>query len=155
VKVVVDGVSQTHTDRRGLTVEALAGVTFTVEAEELVAVVGPSGCGKSTLLNLLAGLLTPTSGRVGFEGELTPGRPATAMVFQEFALFPWLTVQANVEFGLEEAGRPALDRRATARRYVELTGLAGFERKYPHELSGGMRQRVGIARALAVTRRSC
>jgi NitT/TauT family transport system ATP-binding protein len=150
VRVVVDGVSQTYTDRRGQIVEALAGVTFTVEAEELVAVVGPSGCGKSTLLNLLAGLLTPTTGRLGFEGELPPGRPATAMVFQEFALFPWRTVQANVEFGLEEAGRPAAARRAIAQHFVELTGLGGFERRYPHELSGGMRQRVGIARALAV-----
>jgi NitT/TauT family transport system ATP-binding protein len=150
VKVVVDRVSHAYRDRRGHLVEALAGVSFTVEARELVAVVGPSGCGKSTLLNLLAGLLAPTSGRVGFEGELTAGRPATAMVFQEFALFPWRTVQANVEFGLEEAGRPAAERRALAGRYVELTGLGGFERKYPHELSGGMRQRVGIARALAV-----
>jgi NitT/TauT family transport system ATP-binding protein len=150
VRIIVDGVSQTYTDGRGQIVEALAGVTFTVEAEELVAVVGPSGCGKSTLLSLLAGLLTPTRGRVGFEGELPPGRPATAMVFQEFALFPWRTVQANVEFGLEEAGHPASERRAIARHFVELTGLGGFERKYPHELSGGMRQRVGIARALAV-----
>ena len=150
MKVVVDDVAQTYADRRGQRVEALAGVTFTVEAEELVAVVGPSGCGKSTLLNLLAGLLAPTSGRVGFEGDLPPGRPATAMVFQEFALFPWRTVQANVEFGLEEAGRPAAERRAIACRHIELTGLGGFERKYPHELSGGMRQRVGIARALAV-----
>jgi NitT/TauT family transport system ATP-binding protein len=150
VRVVVDGVSQTFRDRRGHDVEALAGVTFAVEAEELVAVVGPSGCGKSTLLNLLAGLLGPTAGRVGFEGALPAGRPPTAMVFQEFALFPWRTVQANVEFGLEEAGRPAPERRALARRYLELTGLAGFEGKYPHQLSGGMRQRVGIARALAV-----
>jgi NitT/TauT family transport system ATP-binding protein len=150
VRILVDGVAKTYPDRRGQSVEALAGVTFTVEAEELVAVVGPSGCGKSTLLNLLAGLLTPSAGSVGFEGELPPGRPPTAMVFQEFALFPWRTVQANVEFGLEEAGRPAAERRLTARRYVELTGLDGFELKYPHQLSGGMRQRVGIARALAV-----
>jgi ABC-type Fe3+/spermidine/putrescine transport system ATPase subunit len=110
VKVVVDGVSQTYTDQRGHTVEALGGVAFTVEAEELVAVVGPSGCGKSTLRNLLAGLLTPTSGRVGFEGELTPGRPATAMVFQEFALFPWRTVQANV--GVRAGGGRAAGGRA-------------------------------------------
>jgi NitT/TauT family transport system ATP-binding protein len=112
--------------------------------------VGPSGCGKSTLLNMLAGLLSPSEGRVGFEGDLPSGRPPTAMVFQEFALFPWRTVQGNVEFGLEEAGLPAVERHATARRYVELAGLAGFERRYPHELSGGMRQRVGMARALAV-----
>jgi NitT/TauT family transport system ATP-binding protein len=150
MKVVVDDVSKTYRDRHGQSVDALASVTFTVEAEALVAVVGPSGCGKSTLLNMLAGLLTPSAGRVGFEGELPSGRPPTAMVFQEFALFPWRTVQANVEFGLEEAGRPAAERRATARRFLELTGLVGFERRYPHQLSGGMRQRVGIARALAV-----
>ena len=150
MKVLVDGVTKTYRDGRGQSVEALAGVTFTVEAEALVAVVGPSGCGKSTLLNMLAGLLLPDAGRLGFEGALSAGRPATAMVFQEFALFPWRTVQANVEFGLEEAGRPAAERRAISRRFIELTGLGGFERKYPHQLSGGMRQRVGIARALAV-----
>jgi NitT/TauT family transport system ATP-binding protein len=150
MRIVVDDVSKAYRDRRGHSVEALASVTFTVVAEELVAVVGPSGCGKSTLLNLVAGLLAPSAGRVGFEGELPAGRPPTAMVFQEFALFPWRTVQANVEFGLEEAGRRAAQRRETARRYLELTGLCGFEQKYPHQLSGGMRQRVGIARALAV-----
>jgi NitT/TauT family transport system ATP-binding protein len=151
VKVVIEGVTKTYRDRRGQSVEALAGVTFTVEAQELVAVVGPSGCGKSTLLNMLAGLLSPDAGGLGFEGEALPaGRPPTAMVFQEFALFPWRTVQANVEFGLEEAGRPAAERHAVARRFIELTGLGGFEQKYPHQLSGGMRQRVGIARALAV-----
>jgi len=131
-------------------VEALTGVTFTMEAEELVAVVGPSGCGKSTLLNLLAGLLRPDAGTIDFEGPLRAGRPATAMVFQEFALFPWRTAQSNVEFGLEESGVPARERRAIARRFIELTGLGGFETRYPHQLSGGMRQRVGIARALAV-----
>jgi len=150
MRVLIDGVTKTYRDRRGHGVEALAGVTFTVDAEELVAVVGPSGCGKSTLLNMLAGLLSPDTGRLGFEGELPAGRPATAMVFQEFALFPWRTVQANVEFGLEEAGCPAPERDAIARRFIELTGLGGFERRYPHQLSGGMRQRVGIARALAV-----
>ncbi|HEX6210676.1 MAG TPA: ABC transporter ATP-binding protein [Methylomirabilota bacterium] len=150
MRVVVREVSHTYRDRSGQGVEALAGVTFTVEAEELVAVVGPSGCGKSTLLSMLAGLLRPGGGGVGFEGDLPAGRPATAMVFQEFALFPWRTVQANVEFGLEEAGMAAPERRAVARRYLELTGLDGFERRYPHQLSGGMRQRVGIARALAV-----
>ena len=150
MRLLIQDVSKTYRDRDGHDVEALAGVTFTVEAEELVAVVGPSGCGKSTLLNMLAGLLAPSEGSLSFQGDLPPGRPPTAMVFQEFALFPWRTVQANVEFGLEEAGLAAVERRATAGRYLELTGLTGFERKYPHQLSGGMRQRVGIARALAV-----
>jgi len=150
VRVIVDGVGQIFGDRSGHAVEALAGVTFAVEAEELVAIVGPSGCGKSTLLNLLAGLLTPTTGRVGFEGALPANRPATAMVFQEFALLPWRTVLGNVELGLEEAGYAKAERRRIALRWVEQTGLGGFETKYPHQLSGGMRQRVGIARALAV-----
>jgi NitT/TauT family transport system ATP-binding protein len=150
MRLLVQDVAKSYRDRTGQSIEALAGVTFTVEPQEVVAVVGPSGCGKSTLLNMLAGLLRPSAGRVGFEGALPAGRPPTAMVFQEFALFPWRTVQGNVEFGLEEAGVPPAERRALARRYVELTGLGGFEGKYPHQLSGGMRQRVGIARALAV-----
>ena len=115
MRVIVDGVGQTFRDRSGHAVEALTGVTFAVEAEELMAVVGPSGCGKSTLLNLLAGLLTPTTGRVGFEGALPVGRPATAMVFQEFALFPWRTVLGNVELGLEEAGYAKAERRRSTR----------------------------------------
>ena len=150
MRIRVDPVSKSSGDARARGVEALTGVTFTVEADELVAVVGPSGCGKSTLLNLLAGLLRPDAGTIDFEGPLRAGRPATAMVFQEFALFPWRTAQSNVEFGLEESGVPARERRAIARRFIELTGLGGFETRYPHQLSGGMRQRVGIARALAV-----
>jgi NitT/TauT family transport system ATP-binding protein len=154
VRVVVDRVAKTYTDRAGRPVEALADVAFTVEAEEFVALLGPSGCGKSTLLNVIAGLLAPTAGQVWFEAghERHAGPPGqiVAMVFQEFALFPWRTVQKNVEFGLEEAGMPAVERARHARRYIELTGLAGFETRYPHQLSGGMRQRVGIARALAV-----
>ena len=150
MRIRVVDVAKRFGDARGRSVEALGGVTFTVEAEELVAVVGPSGCGKSTLLNLLAGLLRPDAGTIQLDGALRAGRPATAMVFQEFALFPWRTAQANVEFGLEEAGVPARERHAIARRFIELTGLGGFEARYPHQLSGGMRQRVGIARALAV-----
>ncbi|HEU5319752.1 MAG TPA: ABC transporter ATP-binding protein [Methylomirabilota bacterium] len=150
MRLVVERVSKSYADRAGHAVHALEGIDLVVEAEEFVAVLGPSGCGKSTLLNLVAGLLAPTAGAVYLEGPHVPGRAATAMVFQEFALFPWRTVQGNVEFGLEEAGMAAAERARTARRYVELTGLTGFERKYPHQLSGGMRQRVGIARALAV-----
>jgi NitT/TauT family transport system ATP-binding protein len=149
VRVVIERVSKTYADRRGHAVPALAEVGATVASEEFVALLGPSGCGKSTLLNIVAGLLEPSSGAVYFEGERT-NRPATSLVFQEFALFPWRTVQQNIEFGLEEAGMAPAARAAEARRFVELTGLAGFEAKYPHQLSGGMRQRVGIARALAV-----
>jgi NitT/TauT family transport system ATP-binding protein len=150
VRVVLDGVSKTYVDRTGQSVRALDGIDLTVEDEEFAAVLGPSGCGKSTVLNLIAGLLEPSAGGIWLDGELTPGRTATAMVFQEFALFPWRTVQANVEFGLEEMGVPPAERVRRARAFIELTGLAGFESRYPHQLSGGMRQRVGIARALAV-----
>jgi NitT/TauT family transport system ATP-binding protein len=150
VRVVLESVSKTYTDRTGRAVRALEGIDLTVDSEEFVAVLGPSGCGKSTLLNMVAGLLAPTTGAIWLDGEVTGGRATTAMVFQEFALFPWRTVQANVEFGLEEMGVPAAERVRRARRFIALTGLAGFEAKYPHQLSGGMRQRVGIARALAV-----
>ena len=150
MRVVIDDVSKTYDAGRERTVPALEKVSVAVESEEFVALLGPSGCGKSTLLNIIAGLLAPTSGAIHFEGERHPGQPPTAMVFQEFALFPWRTVQTNVEFGLEELGVDAARRAREARRLIELTGLDGFESKYPHELSGGMRQRVGIARALAV-----
>jgi NitT/TauT family transport system ATP-binding protein len=150
VRVVVDGLSKAYTDRRGQTTEALRDVSLVVESEEFVALLGPSGCGKSTLLNVLAGLLPATAGRVYFEGDVPVGRPTTAMVFQEFALFPWRTVQANVEFGLEELGTPPTERARRAREIVDMIGLGQCLAKYPHQLSGGMRQRVGIARALAV-----
>jgi NitT/TauT family transport system ATP-binding protein len=150
LRIVVEGVSKVYVARGQAALTALSEVDVAVGSQEFVAVLGPSGCGKSTLLNIMAGLLAPTAGAVYFEGALGAGQPATAMVFQEFALFPWRTVLTNVEFGLEELGVPAGERRRRARGYLDLTGLAGFEGKYPHQLSGGMRQRVGIARALAV-----
>jgi NitT/TauT family transport system ATP-binding protein len=150
MRVIVERVSKVYEDGKGQTVRALDAVDVAVETEEFVAVLGPSGCGKSTLLNMIAGLLTPTEGTIWLDGDLPPGRAATAMVFQEFALFPWRTVRSNIELGLEEMGMPADERARRAARYIEMAGLAGFETKYPHQLSGGMRQRVGIARALAV-----
>jgi NitT/TauT family transport system ATP-binding protein len=150
MRVIVDRLSKTYRDRSGQTLDALDGIGLTVEPEEFVAVLGPSGCGKSTLLSIIAGLLPATSGEVVFEGERRTGQPLTATVFQEFALFPWRTVQANVEFGLEELGLPPAERKARSARFIAMTGLEGFEGKFPHQLSGGMRQRVGIARALTV-----
>ena len=149
MRIVIDRVAKTYVDHQGHAVDALRDVSFSVSSRELVALLGPSGCGKSTLLNAVAGLLPMSSGEVTFESP-PPGRPLTAMVFQEFALFPWRTVQGNVEFGLEEPGMAAAERGRKARALIEMTGLAGFEARYPHQLSGGMRQRVAIARALAV-----
>jgi NitT/TauT family transport system ATP-binding protein len=130
---------------------ALEGVSFEVPAGELTSVIGPSGCGKTTMLKIIAGLLPPTSGQVIVEGRAVAGPgPERAFVFQDFALLPWATVLRNVAFGLELRGVTKADREATAREYIAKTNLTGFERHYPHQLSGGMRQRVGLARALAV-----
>jgi NitT/TauT family transport system ATP-binding protein len=150
MRVLVEQICKVFRDRAGHEITALEEISLTAEPEEFLAIVGPSGCGKSTLLNIIAGLLPSTSGRVIFEGERRAGTPLTATVFQEFALFPWRTVRGNVEFGLEERGVGATARWERARRYLEMTELMGFENKFPHQLSGGMRQRVGIARALAV-----
>ncbi len=132
-------------------VEALRPVNLEVDAGEFVCFLGPSGCGKSTLLSIIAGLETPSSGKVFANGKEVQG-PGTdrILLFQEAALFPWLDVQKNVEFGLQQAGIPSKQRAAIARKYIELVHLTGFERSYTHQLSGGMRQRVAIARALAI-----
>lgn len=150
MEVLVEGVSKAYGDARRARVEALSGIDLEVREAEFVTIVGPSGCGKSTLLNIIAGLMQPSAGRVTFRGAQQPGQPLSAVVFQEFALFPWRTVSANIAFGLELRQRPPDERRLEVERLVHLVGLEGFERKYPHELSGGMRQRVSIARALAV-----
>jgi NitT/TauT family transport system ATP-binding protein len=146
----IEGVSKTFTGRAG-PVEALRPVEMEIAAGEFVCLLGPSGCGKSTLLSIIAGLESASSGTVLADGRIVRG-PGTdrVLLFQEAALFPWLDVQRNVEFGLREAGKLAKERIATARRFIELVHLKGFERSYVHQLSGGMRQRVAIARALAI-----
>src|SRR5882724_1529895 len=130
-------------------VEALRGIDFTCDAGEFVCLLGRSGCGKSTLLQMIAGLETPTSGQIAVAGRALDGpSPDAAIVFQDHGLFPWMTVQKNVEFNMKARGTPAAERRERARQFIDMTSLTGFEERYPHELSGGMRQRVGIARAL-------
>ncbi|MFI8526568.1 ABC transporter ATP-binding protein [Promicromonospora sukumoe] len=130
---------------------ALDGVNLDVADNEFVTVVGPSGCGKSTLMNIVAGLETPTSGQVLVDGAgVTGPGPERGVIFQQYALFPWLTVRKNVEFGLKVAGLPAAERRERAEHYVRLVGLEQFADALPKTLSGGMKQRCAIARAYAV-----
>jgi NitT/TauT family transport system ATP-binding protein len=135
--------------RDGRRVEALRRFTLMTTPGEFVALLGPSGCGKTTVLNAVAGFVSPTAGQVVVDGEpVTEPGADRGMVFQQHSLFPWKTVLANVEFGLKMRGIGAAARSAEARSYLNLVGLAGFERAYPGELSGGMQQRVGIARVL-------
>jgi|SRR5436305_5502818 len=150
ISLRVAGVSKTF-NMRGSTVEALQPVDLEVAAGEFVCFLGPSGCGKSTLLSIIAGLEQATAGTVYANGKEVRG-PGTdrILLFQEAALFPWLDVQRNVEFGLRQAGVPARERAIIARKYIEMVHLKGFERSHSHQLSGGMRQRAAIARALAI-----
>ena len=129
---------------------ALYDISLTIRKNEFVSLLGPSGCGKTTLIRIIAGLLTADRGDVRVNAHVvnTPGRDR-CMVFQQFGLLPWRTVVSNVEFGLEIEGVPREERRAQAEKYLELVGLKGFENYYPHQISGGMQQRVGIARALS------
>ncbi|AKI01910.1 ABC-type nitrate/sulfonate/bicarbonate transport system, ATPase component [Hoeflea sp. IMCC20628] len=132
-------------------VEALKNLSLEFPRGQLTSLLGPSGCGKTTLLKIIAGLLKPDSGEVEIEGKIidSPG-PDRAFVFQDFALLPWASVIRNVAFGLELRGVAKSERDAIAEKYIKNVGLSGFEKAYPHELSGGMRQRVGLARALSV-----
>ncbi|NED94346.1 ABC transporter ATP-binding protein [Phytoactinopolyspora alkaliphila] len=134
----------------GETVTAVGDVSFSVDRGEFVSILGPSGCGKTTVLNVVAGFDKLTSGSVEVGGKpVTAPSPERGVVFQSFALFPWKTVLGNVAFGLRMRGVPRREREPVARQYLELVGLEGFERKFPHELSGGMQQRLGVARVLA------
>ena len=148
VKLALRGLEMTfRTD--GMEVPVLDGVDLEVREGELVCLLGPSGCGKSTLLNIVAGFLAPTAGEVTIDGQAVRGPdPRRIFVFQERGVFPWLTVEGNIGFGLAKLAREERERRVA--HYVRMTGLAGFEKAYPQELSGGMKQRVEVARALAV-----
>ena len=129
---------------------AVQDITLDLAAGEFLVLVGPSGCGKSTLLDLLGGLSAPTSGQILLDGTPITGPGLDrGIVFQQYALLPWRSARRNIEFGLEAKGVPRADRRERAEHYLELVGLAGFADRYPHELSGGMKQRVAIARSLA------
>ncbi|BAH53258.1 ABC transporter ATP-binding protein [Rhodococcus opacus] len=129
---------------------AIEDIDIDLADGEFLVLVGPSGCGKSTLLDLLGGLSTPTSGRILLDGQPVTGPGLDrGIVFQQYALLPWRTARHNIEFGLEAKGLPKKERRELAEHYLELVGLKGFGDRYPHELSGGMKQRVAIARSLA------
>ncbi|MGE0627763.1 MAG: ABC transporter ATP-binding protein [Hyphomicrobiaceae bacterium] len=131
-------------------VRALHDFDIEVREGEFLSIVGPSGCGKSSFLNVLLGLIKPESGDLRLRGKPIDGPGSDrAMVFQDFGLLPWRTVQNNIELGLELKGVPAEKRHATSQHFIDMVGLTGFEKHYPHELSGGMKQRVGLARALA------
>ena len=149
--IAVHQVTKNFTTPDGQPLVVLDGIDFELHEGEIVALLGKSGSGKSTLLRCIAGLLAPSTGTITYRGApVTGANPGTAMVFQTFALLPWLTVRQNVELGLEALGTPEAVRHEQAERVIDLIGLDGFESAYPKELSGGMRQRVGFARALVV-----
>src|SRR4051812_2512518 len=140
-KIEGRGLCKTYVSARtGDEVEALRDVSFRIMPNEFVSIIGPSGCGKSTLLSLVAGFAAPTAGEVLVDGAVVAGPdPRRGVMFQEYALFPWRTVLGNVEFGPMARGASSEERRPLAQRYIEMVGLKGFESRYPHELSGGMR----------------
>jgi NitT/TauT family transport system ATP-binding protein len=150
--IKISGVRKVFPGRHGQEdVEALRDIHLTIKDNEFLTIIGPSGCGKTTLLRAIAGLLPMDDGQILIDGVPVQGPgPERAMVFQNIALLPWSTVLSNVAFGLELRGVPQAEREERARHFIRLVGLAGWEQRMPLELSGGMQQRVGLARALAV-----
>ena len=148
IKVSIRNVVKKYDTRNGEMI-ALNGANLDIMENEFICVIGPSGCGKSTLLNIIAGLLEPTSGEVIVDGHKVEGTGVDrGVVFQQYALFPWLTVKKNVQFGLKLQGKSQAEMDAIAEKYIKMVGLEKFIDSYPKELSGGMKQRVAIARAL-------
>lgn len=150
IKVHIQDVKKIYSGRQGEMI-ALNGVNLDIKENEFICVVGPSGCGKSTLLNIIAGLLEPTSGIVEVDGVKVEGTGVDrGVVFQQYALFPWLTVKKNVQFGLKLQGKSEAECEEISKKYIKMVDLEKFTDAYPKELSGGMKQRVAIARAYAV-----
>jgi NitT/TauT family transport system ATP-binding protein len=149
--ITLSGVFRSFANSQGFFTPALQNIDLEIEQGEFVCIVGPSGCGKSTLLHLLAGLDRPTTGEIRVDGNVVQG-PGTdrILIFQELGLFPWLTVRQNVEFGLKMSGLPRAERRERARTFLRLVHLSHFEDHYVHQISGGMKQRVALARSLAL-----
>ncbi len=146
----IQGVSRVFTSPKGQTTQALTPVDFEVRENDFVTILGPSGCGKSTLLRIVAGLDQPTTGQVLLDGAPVQGPGADrGMVFQSYTLFPWLTIEQNIRFGLRERGMPEREQKERADYFIAKVGLRGFEQHFPKQLSGGMQQRTAIARALA------
>jgi NitT/TauT family transport system ATP-binding protein len=147
----IKNVSRTFVSEDNQTMEALSDISLSVGNEEFICILGPSGCGKTTLLRIIAGLESASSGSVILDGAaITRPSPKMAMIFQEYSLYPWRTVEENVALGMELRGIKKAERSAAVEKYLDLVGLAGFGKRHPHELSGGMRQRVAVARALAI-----
>lgn len=149
-EIRIEGLSKTYNEGTSGSVHALDDIDLTVADGEFLTIVGPSGCGKSTLMELVAGLIEPSNGSVYVGDEVVTGpRPEIGVVFQEYSLFPWRTVIRNAEFGLELMGVDSDQRRERTQEMLDLVGLSGFEQAHPEELSGGMQQRVALARTLA------
>lgn len=146
----IQDVSRVFTGARGSRTQALTPIHFDVRENDFVTILGPSGCGKSTMLRIVAGLDQPSTGRVLLDGQPVDGPGADrGMVFQSYTLFPWLTIEQNIRFGLRERGMPAAEQKERSDFFIAKVGLRGFEHHFPKQLSGGMQQRTAIARALA------
>jgi NitT/TauT family transport system ATP-binding protein len=150
-ELVIQNLTRTFPRENGTTLTAIENLSLTVHDKEFVCVLGPSGCGKTTLLRMIAGLDSASSGEILLDGEQISGpNPKVGIVFQEYSLFPWRSVIDNIAFGLEMRGIARTERNRVAEQYLDLVGLTQFRESYPSELSGGMRQRVAVARALAL-----